>query len=70
MFWVVDSGCVPPFKVDGRWVRVGVDEDAICSFPLVYMFFRTWRRWVSFVLRSGDLVPGVAVVVLQFCAGP
>jgi len=29
LFWVVDCGCVPPFKVDGKWVRVGVDEDAI-----------------------------------------
>ena len=60
-FWVVDSGCVPPFKVDGKWVRVGVDEDAICCVPSAYTLFRTWHRAVSFVLRSCDLVPGAAV---------
>ena len=30
-FWPVDSGCVPPFyRVEGGWVRVGEDEDAVC----------------------------------------
>ena len=60
-FWVVDSGSVPAFKVDGKWVHVGVDEDAICCVPSAYTLFRTWRRAVSFVLRSCDLVPGAAV---------
>ena len=72
LFWVVDCGCVPPFKVDGKWVRVGVDEDAICCVPSAYTLFRTWRRAVSlatrrsFVLRSCDLVPGVAVSWTRF----
>ena len=61
LFWVVDCGCVPPFKVDGKWVCVGVDEDAICCVPSAYTLFRTWRRAVTFVLRDRDLVPGVAV---------
>ena len=61
LFWVVDSGCVPPFKVDGKWVRVGVDEDAVCCVPSAYALFRTWRRAVSFVLRIGGLAPGNAV---------
>ena len=61
MFWVVDSGCVPPFKVDGRWVSVGIDEDAICCAPSAHTLFRTWRRAVAFVLRDRSLVPGVAV---------
>ena len=61
LFWVVDSGCVPPFLVDGKWVRVGVDEDAVCCVPSAYTLFRTWRRAVSFVLRTGCLVPGNAV---------
>ena len=61
MFWVVDCGCVPPFKVDGRWVRVGIDEDAICCVPSAHTLFRTWRRAVAFVLRDRTLVPGVTV---------
>ena len=48
-------------KVDGKWVRVGVDEDAVCCVPSAYALFRTWRRAVSFVLRTGGLVPGNAV---------
>ena len=30
LWWVVDSGTLPLFRVDGRWVRIGEDEDAIC----------------------------------------
>lgn len=52
---------MPPFRVDGRWVHVGADEDAICWVPSAYTLFRTWRRAVSYVRRSGNLVPGVAV---------
>ena len=63
MFWVVNCGCVPPFRVDGRWVRVGEDEDAICCVPSAYTLFRTWRRAVSHVLRCCNLVPGCAVTV-------
>ena len=60
-FWIVDTGCVPPFRVDGRWVRVGEDDDAICCIPSAYTLYKTWRRAVSFVLRSGNLVPGAPV---------
>ena len=63
MFWVVNCGCVPPFRVDGRWVCVGEDEDAICCVPSAYTLFRTWRRAVSHVLRCCNLVPGCAVTV-------
>ena len=30
LWWTVDSGTLPPFRVDGRWVRIGDDEEAIC----------------------------------------
>ena len=69
LFWTVDTGCVPPFQVDGRWVRVGDDEDAICCIPSAYALFRTWRRAVSFVLRSRNLVPGVAVSAASSAVG-
>lgn len=65
MFWVIDRGCVPPFRVEGRWVRVG-EEDAICCIPSAYMLFKTWRRAVSFVLRVDNLVPGVPFVASMF----
>ena len=68
-FWIVDTGCVPPFKVDGRWVRVGEDEDAVCCIPSAYTLFKTWRRAVSFVLRSGDMVPGGPVVSAASAVG-
>ena len=61
LFWIVDTGCVPPFRVDGRWVRVGEDEDAVCCIPSAYTLYKTWRRAVSFVLRSGNLETGAPV---------
>ena len=61
LFWIVDTGGLPPFLVDGRWVRVGDDEDAVCCVPSACTLFRTWRRAVSFVLCSRNLVPGVPV---------
>ena len=33
LWWTVDSGTLPPFRVDGRWVRIGDDEEAICCVP-------------------------------------
>ena len=61
LWWTVDSGTLPPFRVDGRWVRIGDDEEAICCVPSAYTLFCTWRRAVSFVLRLGTLIPGVPV---------
>ena len=41
MFWVVDCGFGPPFRVDG-------------CVPAAHTLFRTWQRAVSCVLRSGN----------------
>ena len=46
LWWVVDSGTLRPFRVDGRWVRIGDDEDAICCVPSAYTLYKTWRRAV------------------------
>ena len=40
----VDSGTLPPFRVDGRWVRIGDDEEAICCVPSVYAFLYVLGR--------------------------
>ena len=61
LWWIVDSGTLPPFRVDGCWVRIGEDEDAICCIPSAYTLYKAWRRAVSFVLRRGILIPGVPV---------
>ena len=69
LWWTVDSGTLPPFRVDGRWVRIGDDEEAICCVPSAYTLFGTWRRAVSFVLRLGTLIPGVPVSAVSVAAG-
>ena len=68
LWWTVDSGTLPPFRVDGRWVRIGDDEEAICCVPSAYTLFCTWRRAVSFVLRLGTLIPGVPVSAVSVAA--
>ena len=54
---------MPPFRVEGRWVRVGDEEDAICCIPSAYTLFQTWAEGCPFCAPSGHhLVLGVPVV--------
>ena len=69
-FWTVDTGCVPPFRVDGRCrVRVGEDGGAVCCVPSAYTLCKTWWRALSFVLRSRNLVPGPPVSSVASAVG-
>ena len=60
LYWefVSCTGLLPPFLVDGQWVSVSDNEDAVCCVPPAAVLFRTWKRAVDFLGRRGVLVPG------------